>query len=693
MKKLLYTVMFLLIVFIGTSHATTYFVKNGGDDAKSGLDDANAWETIGKLNGINFANNDIIQLKRGSTFTDATLTLNSTSVSRSGITVQDYDAGDKPRINGNSVEPIYINHALVNLTLKNIDISGSDTDEHRCWIVDVDGLTIDGIDYNGATGSSTYYRTNAIAITNVLGDIEVKNCTIQNVMKDTFANSQSAWGSEDANGLSFWYGGSDGANVKTSGTVSVHDNTIHDIYADCIAAAGFQGATVDIYDNTLYRFGENGIDMKHSRDIDFYNNVVYHDDYGETDYYGPGSVAAGLSAYFGSYVAQGNIVRENYIHTSKYIGIALPGKDAIIKHNYIKNCGMGILVNNTGARIFGNIFELTTGKPTVEPQASRWVGTMLSGIRVMESVSSALIYNNTFYVTSADHLYGIGYYTGSNVSGVEIKNNIIQMTRDSSSVYPIFVQNATGDYPTVMYNDLYGAHSNRVNWKGTVYDSTEQADWISAGHTGALFTDPEMTNPAGSDFTLDNDSNPCIDIGATLNALYDDALNPATTWSPISVVTSDQDDFSPWDIGAYIFAGVPVPVITDTTNAAPSCPYGADPINVTFSFTTGAVNSYGRISTTNQTWDQMTSAKAMDTGEGATTHSHVVSLACGQTISYYVAASPEAGDNGAESATTGIEVVIEAEQGINPPLAVTNLGSGSLGITNLGSGSLTVTIH
>ena len=180
----------------------------------------------------------------------------------------------------------------------------------------------------------------------------------------------------------------------------------------------------------------------------------------------------------------------------------------------------------------------------------------------------------------------------------------------------------------------------------------------------------------------------------TLNQLYDDALNSATTWSPISVVTSDQDDFNLWERGAYVYSGSPIPVMTLTTVQSLTCPNGQDPLNVTFSFTTD-VNAYGRISDTEETWDTMTSSKAMDTGAGTKTHSHVVSLACGQTISYWASASTEAGDNGAEAVTAEHEVVIGAVQGVDPPISATcySDASGATQITNLGSGGLTIAIH
>jgi hypothetical protein len=46
----------------------TYYVKNAGDDSKDGLSDANAWETISKVNASSFSANDVIQFNRGDTW-------------------------------------------------------------------------------------------------------------------------------------------------------------------------------------------------------------------------------------------------------------------------------------------------------------------------------------------------------------------------------------------------------------------------------------------------------------------------------------------------------------------------------------------------------------------------------------------------------------------------------------------------
>lgn len=76
--------------------ATTYYVKNGGNDALSGLDDANAWETLTKC-ATKGSNNSFL-LKRGSTWTAEALSL----AGKNNLIISAYGEGDKPVIDCNS---------------------------------------------------------------------------------------------------------------------------------------------------------------------------------------------------------------------------------------------------------------------------------------------------------------------------------------------------------------------------------------------------------------------------------------------------------------------------------------------------------------------------------------------------------------------------------------------------------------
>ena len=567
----------LLILLANTGFSATYYVNaTGGRDTNSGTTEGTAWKTIGKINSVNFTSGDTIKFKRGHTWTDATLTLNGTRFGTSGITVEDYGIGAKPRIDGNSVRPIVINHALVNLTLRNLDISGSDTGSSRCNLSNINGLTIDGIDYNGHTGSSAYLRSNCINIVYVDGDIEIKNCTIQNLLKNTFINTIIAWGNNDAHGIQLWYPGD--TNVKLSGTINIHNNVIHDVYADCIQIAGVH-TTTNIYNNTLYHFGENALDIKYSGNVTIYNNEMYHD-FGLANggsYLGTAIVVSGGATQWSeTYRSQNNVLRDNYIHTCKWQGVGSLGVDSQIYRNYFKNIGTSLIIGSyNNLKVYNNMFELTTpaasettysGTAYEFDWSTRYIEVELSAIKITYgSKIDALIYNNTIYVSSSNHLYGIGVQADADATGTLIKNNIIYMTRNSSTVFPLYVKDRdnSGTLPTIEHNCFYGVHANRVSIEETpgrahtVFDSADQAAWRAAGHTEELFGDPELEDVESAAFWPSDDTSPVVNAGAELTtSSY--GLHQNTIW-PTTVETVLRPSYGGHDIGAYEYVGANSP--------------------------------------------------------------------------------------------------------------------------------------
>ncbi len=95
MKKLI--IILITIFWCVNAFAVDYFVKNGGDDAKSGLDDTNAWETIAKINGETFSAGDNIYFNRGDTWAENMLFPSSGS-SGNPITIGAYGSGELPHI-------------------------------------------------------------------------------------------------------------------------------------------------------------------------------------------------------------------------------------------------------------------------------------------------------------------------------------------------------------------------------------------------------------------------------------------------------------------------------------------------------------------------------------------------------------------------------------------------------------------
>ena len=78
----------------------TYYVKNGGNNANTGLSDAQAWETIAKVNSVSFDAGDSVLFKRGSTWTEELVIPTSGTTGAGVITFGAYDTGADPIITG-----------------------------------------------------------------------------------------------------------------------------------------------------------------------------------------------------------------------------------------------------------------------------------------------------------------------------------------------------------------------------------------------------------------------------------------------------------------------------------------------------------------------------------------------------------------------------------------------------------------
>ena len=111
---------------------TTYYVKTGGDDAKSGIDDANAWATVAKVNtelngGVINAGDDIY-FNKGDTFTGTTLAIRVGGTSGNVMTFGSYGTGAKPIIDANNSAAKCIEVLANNIgyiTIENLDLRNS----------------------------------------------------------------------------------------------------------------------------------------------------------------------------------------------------------------------------------------------------------------------------------------------------------------------------------------------------------------------------------------------------------------------------------------------------------------------------------------------------------------------------------------------------------------------------------------
>ena len=95
-----------------TESTTTYFVKNGGNDALSGRSDANAWATISKVNSTSFSAGDTVSLKCGSTWEEQ-ITVGQSGNEGTPIVFTSYGSGALPIIDGAKVYTTWIRNGNV----------------------------------------------------------------------------------------------------------------------------------------------------------------------------------------------------------------------------------------------------------------------------------------------------------------------------------------------------------------------------------------------------------------------------------------------------------------------------------------------------------------------------------------------------------------------------------------------------
>lgn len=79
-----------------------YYVSKSGNDANTGLSDAQAWQTLSKVSGITFRPGDIVKFKCGDTWRE-TLHPKGSGTSGNPVTFSSYGAGSNPILTGANV--------------------------------------------------------------------------------------------------------------------------------------------------------------------------------------------------------------------------------------------------------------------------------------------------------------------------------------------------------------------------------------------------------------------------------------------------------------------------------------------------------------------------------------------------------------------------------------------------------------
>src|SRR5687767_14099223 len=82
---------------------TTYYVKNGGNDAASGLSDATAWATLGRVASASLGGGDAVLFKRGSRWREELIYYGGGTSDTSRLVFGAYGTGTAPIIDGSDI--------------------------------------------------------------------------------------------------------------------------------------------------------------------------------------------------------------------------------------------------------------------------------------------------------------------------------------------------------------------------------------------------------------------------------------------------------------------------------------------------------------------------------------------------------------------------------------------------------------
>jgi hypothetical protein len=436
---------------------TIYYVKNGGSDAADGLSDANAWETITKVNAGSYSAGDSILFKCGSSWT-GTVTIPTQGSSGNNITLGSYSTGAKPIIAGAN------NNPAITVTAAN----------RGYWTIDGIDLRSSGIVFD-AQSAAIYFNYWPSEMGAVPGWI-IQNCTfnapihvsgptilIKDNVFDGTGNSTAKLGAiciRGPNGDGAIIEGNTVSNFIDRGiwiylgapNVIVRSNVCFDIPAGAsnegvgINLDGFQEAVVDgeVYGNECYDCAFAGITHENATGASTHGNLVHDcDDYGISiiSYGAYRSAASNISIHY-------NVI-------------------------YNTNIGMPLFDSNT-------ISDLNN-----------------------------VIYGDVGATTSGFKVVGTSTY----VSAITFANNIIAGGWD----YPLNVPDNASIWTQLDYDDIVPAGA--LVMIQIVGGNKTLADLQGMGYMTNGFTDdPAFLSAAGHDFHLQSDS-PCIETGTPIAAL------------------------------------------------------------------------------------------------------------------------------------------------------------------------------
>lgn len=582
----------LLLLVTCNAWAATYYVKTGGNDSAAGTSDGTAWAHCPGMDGwtgsATLVSGDTVYFREGDTWTSSSVPVLAT---QAGVTYRGlgYGAAGTRAIlqsSGVVVDDFAADDGVIQINASNVSIYSFDLDANNQVI---HGLNIG----YGATGDITGTTVDDCIIHDVgyddINDLPSVSVTVSNDATYTYftkAADSTDWTKlvttnylSGASGTIKWSGFTSSALNNTefqvravtanqikvdlisggytdTNTVTGEARWIHYVYGLLVGSVHHKNENVTITNTEVYNTSHEGLAIYPSRSNDcFVGDITVRGCYVHDT--GLANSTWGHSLFINDTV-DGLVVEYSTFENGYAVSITsydeiVPPTNVTLKYNLFINQQAGLNVS---------------GKPTTAQHSVVDIyGNILNETRLYMSgnlqYSTVNIYNNTIYNT-IENMKGIWLYkTSSNVSGISIKNNIIQ-TGSGTAAICLDDEGALLSSSQHTNNLYYRASGNLILFgKGNFYTSANiQANYeATAQVTSPSFTGGTLptcfsdatgvcgTGTYGVDLRPNTTyfaitSGDALGAGAVLSSDYNKAINNAGT-------DSTYTRGSAWDIGAY----------------------------------------------------------------------------------------------------------------------------------------------
>lgn len=510
----------------------SYYIKNSGNDNLDGLSDANAWQTISKLNSSTFQPGDIIYFAKGDYWEDS-LIFPSSGTEENPITLTSYGTGGKPLLTSNNANGLswtdmgsgvfrtdnflHDEYSLFFEDNVSYSIATSSSCTDGMWYVTWNSTYIyykptSGNPSNHSISYSKVIWTNCIYTPSI--DLSNKSYIIIDGF-DFIAGGIGVcmWNNDTSTPTGITIRNCDfemflRAIFLLQGSNNISDVTINNnyFYRCCNSICGYTT------DQTSGNEGYEGSSDGYCDNWKIYGNEM--NDGGVTDDSGT-SWSTGDREAIGFQNIINSEIYDNYIHNGCQTPLIFWDRvgcnsrnNKIYKNNFSNTSEHGTMqgVSFQGQRGFicheGNNFYCNLLYNCGTVAAIDIVeGTYSSGTINLNSIYNNLIIGNSRPIRILNYFSEDVYFS--------IKNNIIYGDSYTNTIYIAGLPN----YLEIDYNNYYrtsGSHWFTYNGSGTSY-----ANWLTYGFDeNSILTDPVFVS--GSDYHLQSTS-PAIRAGVNVD--------------------------------------------------------------------------------------------------------------------------------------------------------------------------------